>query len=332
VEGLEGGKAAVIQKIHHALTDGVGGMKLAMLLLDLDRGGPAMGDPPELEPAERPSWWGLLSEAAGHNFRRNLGLLRRGISSTRPILRKPELVWSYVASTARMLAPARAGASPLFTSRGLRRHLRTLSLDLETIKAAGKSVGGTLNDAFIAGIAGGLGHYHDALGAPAKELRFAMPISVRSAETHNVAGNQFAPTRLMVPTGGDPADRLREISARVRATRAEPALEIVSTVAGIMNVLPTSAAIGIFGPLLRTVDVTASNVPGSPIPVFLAGSLVESTYAFGPTAGAAINCTLLSYRSSLDIGIVADADAVSDPELLVACFEESFREIEKLAA
>ena len=81
----------------------------------------------------------------------------------------------------------------------------------------------------------------------------------------------------------------------------------------------------LFGAALRGVDVVASNVPGAPIELFTAGARINSMFALGPMAGAAVNLTLLSYNHSLDMGINLDRAAVTEPELLRKCMERSFR-------
>ncbi len=77
-------------------------------------------------------------------------------------------------------------------------------------------------------------------------------------------------------------------------------------------------------------DFLASNVPGVPVPVYLAGSKITGMFAFGPTIGASVNTTLMSYEGNCDIGINIDTAAVPDPDVLLACLRESFAEIAAL--
>ena len=85
-----------------------------------------------------------------------------------------------------------------------------------------------------------------------------------------------------------------------------------------------------FGSMLRGVDFVTSNVPGAPVPVYLAGGLLEASSPFGPMAGAAANITLLSYHNDLNIGVNTDPVAVTEPELLLECLSDSFEEIVQL--
>jgi hypothetical protein len=112
------------------------------------------------------------------------------------------------------------------------------------------------------------------------------------------------------------------------AAREEPSLPVTGAIAGVLNMLPVGYVAGI----LKHADVVASNVPGVPRPVYVAGSKVTGMFAFGPTIGTSLNTTLLSYAGTCDIGINIDTAAVPDPQVLLACLQESAAEITALGA
>ena len=93
--------------------------------------------------------------------------------------------------------------------------------------------------------------------------------------------------------------------------------------AGFLNLLPP----GVIGAMLKHVDFLASNVPGVPVPIFLGGAPVSSYFAFGPTTGAALNVTLVTYRDTCCVGCNIDTAAVPDPEKLMACLRDGFDEV-----
>lgn len=340
VEGLEDDRAAVIAKVHHAITDGVGGMKMQMEMLDLERE-PAVQ--PELPPApevrvlsEAERVMDALAHEAGRSARAARGSLEAVARALGRAGGDPVGVGLEVADTAlsvaRILSPAFRPLSPLMTHRSLSVRFDTLQIDLPTAKTAAKVSGGKLNDAFVAGVAGGLARYHRAKGIEAAGVRMSMPINIRGADTAAVAGNQFAPARMILPlVHDDPIARMTAVRELVAAARAEPALTLTDPVAGVLCRLPTSATTGLFGAMLRGIDVVTSNVPGAPVPVFLAGARMEAQIAFGPMAGAAANITLLSYQDDCNIGINTDPAAVDDPDLFVECLRDSFDEILKIA-
>ena len=106
-------------------------------------------------------------------------------------------------------------------------------------------------------------------------------------------------------------------------------MALVEPLARLLNRLPTSVSTGIFGSMLKGVDLVTSNVPGAPIPIFIAGGQIEALFAFGPMTGAAANLTLLSYRDELHIGINLDPAAVTEPATFLECYRSAWDELVK---
>jgi hypothetical protein len=203
---------------------------------------------------------------------------------------------------------------------------------LPEAKAAAKAAGCRLNDFFLAGVLGGLRRYHQQLGSAPEWLRLGMPISLRDPAATEVGGNRFVPLRFLVPLQIErPVERMQALRDLVAEQRAEPALELVDALAAVGRRLPTVAQVAFLGGMMRTVDVIASNVPGAPIPLYLAGARMDAQYAFGPRSGAAVNITLLSYRDQLYLGVNTDPVALGDRDGFMACLGDSFDEMLKLA-
>lgn len=341
VEGLEGDRAAIIQKVHHAITDGVGGMQMVMTMIDLERE-PAPSDE-EMPPAPGTEAMGPLQrtvDAFGHVRRRNLGIARRAggtlAAAVTTAASHPGAVvaglGATVGSLGRLLAPTPNPLSPIMTGRSLSFRFQTLTFSLPDLKAAAKAADGTLNDAFVAAVAGGLHRYHQRHGTEVDALRMTMPISIRTEGTADVAGNQFVPARFTVPVAvEDPAEHMRAIHELVEQQRYEPANALVEPLAIVLNRLPTTAVTALFGAMIKGSDFTTSNVPGAPIPIYIAGARVEAMIPFGPLAGVAVNVTLLSSLDDVHVGINSDMAAVPDPEVLLECLQESFEAVLKQA-
>ena len=335
VEGLEGGRSGLVMKIHHAITDGVGGMKIQLELLDLEPDAPLrdVPPPPEVHVMSQPE---RFVDAFQHEGRRQLGILKRTapglVGGALAALSHPaeaiESTAEMAASVGRVLRPATHPMSPLMTGRSLSSRFDTLTIPLDQAKKAAKKGGGKLNDAFVGGVARGLYRYHLRHGIDVDELRMAIPINVRTAGEPAVAGNAFVPARIELPIDqDDPLDTMRTVRERVDEARHEPANDLVEPVSNILNRLPTSALTALFGSMVKAVDFTTSNVPGAPFPVYLAGARMEAQFPFGPLAGAALNITLLSYQNDLNIGINSDPAAVPDPDVLMECLREGFDDI-----
>jgi diacylglycerol O-acyltransferase len=338
IEGLEGDRSALTTKIHHSITDGVGGVKLLMEMLDLDRdaGEPPMPIAPKAEPVTESR---RMADAMSYEGRRQFATFTQALGSAAQQIGRARTdplgvgvdALSTAGSIVRMVSPTTEPLSTLMTDRSLSMRFDTLQVPLEPMKKASKLVGGRLNDSFVGAIAGGLARYHRQMGTDVDQLRMTMPINVRSDATANLAGNQFAPARFAVPVGiTDPIARMNAVRELMEAQRREPALALTDMLAGLLNRLPVTATTGIFGAMLRGIDFITSNVPGPPVPVYLTGARLERLIAFGPMTGAATNITLLSYLGDLNIGINTDPVAVTDRELFVDCLRDGFEEITSL--
>jgi diacylglycerol O-acyltransferase len=335
IEGVDGDKAAVVLKVHHSVSDGVGGIALLAELVDLDRFAGERAGAPIAHPAEPFGGLDLVIESLAHTSRRWMGIASRmpamlfgALDATR---RDPPAAFGHAvetaASVARTIAPSSAPMSTLLTERSLGRRLDAFDVGLDDLKRAAKAAEGSLNDAFVAAVVGGLDRYHLRHGVPEEELRLTMPINLRR-EGDAAGGNQFAPARFAVPMRiADPVERMQILGDLVRSWRAEPALGLTDTLAGVLNRLPTSATTALFGGMLRCVDFVTSNVPGAPLPVYFAGAQVERFYAFGPPSGSAVNVTLLSHVDACCIGVVSDTAAIRDPDNLIADMKTGFDEV-----
>ncbi|HET6965466.1 MAG TPA: wax ester/triacylglycerol synthase domain-containing protein [Acidimicrobiales bacterium] len=330
IEGLEGGRAALVMKMHHSLTDGVGAMELAFRLFDRDRDpGPLTDEPPP--PGERLGTLDVIREHAGFRLAQSAGLAGRALRGAYPTavgtLRHP---WSrarqataMAASVGRTVAPLFDTRSPIMKGRGLGRQLGFVEVGLSELQAASRAAGGTINDGFVAAVAGGLRIYHERHGAPVDNLRLMMPINLRMPGDP-AGGNRITLMRLEVPVGQkDVAGRVLEIGRRCRAVRHEMSLPHTNAIAGGLNLLPPS----VVGSIFKHVDFIASNVPGFDQPIYLAGAKVDREVAFGPTTGTAVNLTLVSYCGTCTVGVTADTAAIPDLDLLVECLRAGFDEI-----
>jgi WS/DGAT/MGAT family acyltransferase len=273
-------------------------------------------------------------ESATHNLRRGLGAGRRLLGGVADLARHPTRVPAVgadlvagVQSAARQLAVTDRSRSPIWRDRSLRRRFEVLRIPLDDAKRAGKALGGTVNDVFVTGAAGAAGAYHRAKGVDVDDLRISMPVS-RRAKGAAVAGNAFAPARVLVPCGiADPVVRFSAIRERLNVTKQERALDMAEAFAGIVNVLPTSMLVRVTRNQVETVDFAASNVRGAPFELFIAGARIEANYPMGPTGGTAFNVTTLSSGGWLDMGVNIDLAAIDDPDLLRRCLEDSYAEL-----
>jgi WS/DGAT/MGAT family acyltransferase len=337
IDGLAGGKSALVQKLHHTVTDGQGGVELSLHYLDLQRDpGPLPAIDPDLMNAaivpDAPDATEALRGAMSDSLRLPLAVLRQ----VRDIVSDPSLIGSIGSSTSAtvkgilaQLNETDAARSPLWTSRSLRRRLETAQVSNYDMRGAAKAMGGTLNTAFITAGAHAAGRYHREMGAPVESLRASMAISTR---TEASGGNAFTLARMLVPTSDMPiTERFAAINEILISAREESAASSLDAIATISTAIPTSVVTRLARSQGETVDFATSNVRGAGVPLYVAGSKLLENYPVGPLAGVAFNMTLMSYMGSLDVGINIDEAAVESPDLLRESLQQAFAELSSYA-
>ncbi|WP_137146874.1 wax ester/triacylglycerol synthase domain-containing protein [Mycolicibacterium sp. CR10] len=331
IDGLENGGAAMLLKFHHALTDGVGGVQIAMILFDLTESPEKHGPVAALPEVPPPSWLRGYTDAARYDAR-VVGDVLMGSLKLAPKLvsqgvRRPVNTVSSAAELAasvyRTMRPVNRKGSPLMSERSLLRRLGVLEVPFPQLRAAAHRGGGALNDAFVASVAAGLRRYHDKHGVTVGDLHLTMPMSLRE-KGDEMGGNRIMIMRFDVPVGVvDPAERIRQIRDRTSVVRSEKSLPYTQWIAGALNMMPR----WYIGSILRNVDFLCSDVPGIPVPVFLGGAKVLTQYGFGPTIGAAVNVTLLTYVDKCTLGIDVDTAAIPDFDVFFDCLVAGFDEV-----
>lgn len=337
VTGLKGGQASIIVKIHHSITDGMGGLMMAAALFDMTREpNPDLPEKPEAPTPHTADAKDRIEQGIQIEVETTFTDVKSSAAAVRKLTEKAVKdpmtsavdAQEWVASAGRMLAPASVPLSPIWTERSLSVAFSIIEIDLSDLKASAKAVGGTLNDAFMAAVTGGLALYHDRHGSHPDALRVNMPISVRAADDGESSGNQWVPARFPVPLGvRDARERMRQLHPILAQARMEPALPLSQLVYRLLTVLPRPLTTSIAGGLMKGTDFAATNVPGPPIPLFMGGARVEAMIPFAPKGGAAVNIALMSYDNRVFLGINIDRGAVADPDELTDCIAESLEAV-----
>ena len=333
IEGLRGGKAALVQKMHHTITDGEGGVQMSLQYLDFERVAPPrpLVDPGRVEitpPPPPPSAAETMRDLVVGGFRLPMGVAKQ----VRELLADPTAIPAAGVATVdtirgvvQQLSDVERARSPLWIDRSLRRHVEVVRAPFRATKDAAKRLGGTLNTAFVTAAAEAAARYHDDLGAPVEHLRTTMAVSTRRSAADT---NAFTLARMMVPTSSMPVEeRFRLIQAIVDEARGGGGGASLQTLAAVAAALPTSLVTRLARQQAQTVDFATSNVKAAPMPVYIAGAQLLENYPLGPLAGVAFNLTLLSYDGSLDMGVNIDTAAVTEPGLLRECLEKAFADL-----
>lgn len=328
LEDLPGGKSVVIQKLHHAIADGQGAVQIALALLDFAEQGADLGPmPPAPEPVVLDAK-GFLQAVVRNNVGRAAkaaedvvkGIPGLALSTLKNPLGAIGKVRETVESVLKFTDVPLGPMSPIMQGRSINYHFDTIEMDFDQFRAAAATRNRTVNDLFLAAISVGMHHYHEAMGNPVGELRMNMPISLRTSADQT---NAVTIARFEIPISNAIDDVLAAAADTVRAWRAEPALKLADYLADLSRFLPpemVSAA-------AQTSDLTASNVPGIPAPVWLAGAKVVRMYPLVGPIGAAINVTMLTYNGTANVGVSSDDAAVSDRGQLIESLRHGFREV-----
>jgi diacylglycerol O-acyltransferase len=336
VEGLEGGRSALLTKLSHAVTDGLGGIALFEQVYDTERDPEPRPMPPVPVPRDLNGNDLLLSSLrqlpettliAGRSLLgRAAGTVGRLAAGPGPVLTE---ALGFADSARRMLSSPPAEPSPLLRRRSLATRTEVLELPLADLRAAAKAVQASVNDAYLAALCGGLGRYHEILGVPVDAIPLALPVSLRTG-ADPASGNRFAGVTIAAPIGEpDPAERIRQIRAQVIARRSEPAIDVIGRLAPVLSLLPDEALQGVIDRITPP-DIQASNVPGYAQETFLAGAKVDRQYALGPLPRVAMMAILVSRAGTCTVAFRYDTASFSAADQLEKCLQLGFDEVVEL--
>ena len=336
ISGLEGDRAAVYTKIHHAAIDGVSGAELLTVLLDLSPSGRDMPDQEVFVPASPPHRAMLAVRAGARLAWRPVDTVRlaRDLARVVPTLAPAlgQLVGGMLGlnradgSVIRTF-PGRAPATPFNKKITAHRRVAFRSVDLDTVKATKNAFGVSVNDVVMAMSAGALRRWlsdRDAL--PDAPLVAMIPVSVRDDAAKGKLGNRVSSMLSSLPTNvSDPAERLLVVHEATKVAKSQQAAIPQGLVDDISGFAPPAlmarAARVVFatGVLSRVppFNVTISNVPGPNIPVYMGGAKLLAHYPVSVvTDGQGLNITVIGYLGQLHFGLLACRELVPDIETL----------------
>jgi diacylglycerol O-acyltransferase len=324
VEGLEHGHIATVTKTHHAAIDGVSGAELTVNLLDLSADAPPT-PPPDVpwKPDRIPSDLELFTYTMNSLARspvRGFKAARRTVETALNLRRR-----NRSSGVQAPPAPFSAPRTPLNVPITPHRRFAFTEVSLDDVKMVKNALGGTVNDVVLALCSGTLRNYLDAKGVhPDRPLLAMIPISVRTDDQKGAMGNRVSSMFVALATDiDDPVERLHAITEGTRHAKDQEKAIDAGTLASdwVEFAAPALAARaarlmsrmqsgGRIGPMS---NVTVSNVPGPPFPLYSAGARMVAMYPMGPILdGSALNITVMSYMGSMYFGLVAGREAVPE--------------------
>jgi diacylglycerol O-acyltransferase len=328
VEGLDGGRWALVFKVHHCLVDGIAGVDLLGVLLDT-RPDPRPTEPQPWNPRPEPgggakvvdAWAGLAGETMA-TARRVAGALVHPVTAATAVVDTARGLARFVAD----LGPT--PAQSLEGTIGRQRAWAHSAVRLDDVRRVRNAFGGTVNDVVLAAVSGG---YRDLLLARGEDpdhtvVRSAVPVSTRHDDGHGVADNRVSTVICDLPVGvADPVERLRQVRARMdvlKASHMAEAGEVVTTTADLFPPM----AIGSVSRLMtrmfrrvpqRSVNTITTNVPGPQDPLYCLGRRMLEYWPYVPIVhGIRVSTAILSYDGWLSFGVTGDGATVPDVDTL----------------
>ena len=336
VEGLEGGRFAIVGKSHHALVDGVSGIDITTVLFDAAPDPVPVADNGEWLPRPEPSGTKLLGDALIERATSPREIVR----GVRAAFRGPRQVASNLldgagAATKMIGAGMSAPASPFNVDIGPHRRFTWASGDVEEFKRIKNEHGGTLNDVVLSVVTGALGNYLRARGHDTSELelRAMVPVSVRAEDEHGALGNRVAAMMAPLPVWcEDPVERLKLISASMGDLKKSGQAVGAQILTGLSDFAPPTIAAQAarLTPRQRFFNLVITNIPGPQFPLYLLGREMEAIYPMVPLAQRQALCVgIFSYNGQLNFGLVGDYDAMADLESFALDLDGALAEISK---
>lgn len=336
VEGLEGGRVALLSKSHEILVDGIATVDLLQVLLDVDPG-PHASVPDEWVPKEGPTPARLVADALAET-RRSPGVLLSTVrGNTAAAVRAVEGIAGRAGGLASVVSNRRPVSDTVFNqSPSSQRRVVTVSTALKDYRKVRRAHGGTVNDVILTTLTGALRTWlmtrAESVG-PGRRIRALVPMSVLDEELEPTSlGSQVIGHLVHLPIGEtSPVVRLHQVSYALRAHSETGKAVAADKIAGVAGFAPTT--FHALGSRLAAADdhnvhLVVTNVPGSQFPMFLAGAEMVATYPVPPLhPGFSLAIGVTSYDGAVSYGITADRDLLPDVDVLGQCIGESLEEL-----
>jgi diacylglycerol O-acyltransferase / wax synthase len=342
VEGLQGQRSAMVSRVHHCLVDGVSGIELLMIVLDVSPDptpalAPATQDPrPPIPPvstrlvdavfdnvtAELDRWADLQKNA--------VETIATGDSRTRTALRSLEANQPYLTNP--------VSRAPFNKPLSRERTVACSEYSFAEIRGIRAACGGTVNDVVLTVLSGALGRYLELHGesTEARSMRILAPVNVRREDERGALGNRVSMLLIEAPVGTrDPVERLKAITERTEALKRQnvaAGTEIISELIGAVPPMLQSLAGLLPQPPNNLANMVCTNIPGPMIPLYSVGHRLLAHYPLMPLAWEmGVGCGVTSYDQKLYFGLIADPKAAADVSRLKEFLDQAFVELRSAA-
>jgi WS/DGAT/MGAT family acyltransferase len=331
VEGLTGGRVAVVTKTHPALVDGLSAIDIGQVLLDVAPDAPAP-EPAAWRPRRPPSGSEMVLQALDEYVRRPSSIVETARAAVSDVRGAASRMSGLLRTARSAILPA--PQSPLNAPVGGRRRVAVARADLEPVKEVRKLYGGTVNDVLLTVVTGALREWLLSRGEPVlagTSVRALVPVSLQDDE--GADGNRVSSYLVDLPVGEpNPRVRLtrlsyamRGVAAHGQSVGADSLIALTGFAPPTLHALGARAARGLSR---RLFNLVVTNVPGPQVPLYAAGSQMREVFPVVPLArGQGLSIGMTSYNGRVFFGMNADADTVGDVHVLADLIEQEVTEL-----
>ena len=342
VHGLEGGNSAMIARVHHCMVDGVSGVDLLKIVLDIS---PRPAPPPPSHqnfhyqrPDPMRGFLDSLLETAQEGMNRWMEF-QTGLLNLAETMAKDEGLgsWSKLQSALPTLVTPVSLLPFNKQCKGEKRHVwnRFSFAEARAIRGA---IGGTVNDVVLTVLSGAVSRYAELhrQQIAGRNLRVMVPVSLRREDQHGALGNLVSLMPVEIPLYiKDPIQRMNYISQKTGEMKNAKIAEGLNLFTALMSTMPASVQ-ALVGSIASTpippFNMVCTNVPGPQIPLYAVGKRMIHYYPYVPVGYAiGVGCAIMSYDQKLYFGLTSDLHAMPDVEKLSEFLDESFLELRKAA-
>ncbi len=335
LDGLKGGRWALVSKTHHCLVDGVGSVDAGYLLLDADAEPSGNGEAPPPPAEDERGGGGLVPAVIDRAVHLGADAARAGAHA----IVHPRAAVARSRAMAEMLLHEELRAAPqssLNVPIGGRRRLEAVRVDLAELKALRAALGGTVNDVILAAATGGLRELllHRGEHPPASGLRAMVPVNLRGDADHGDLGNRITSLFVDLPVAEEqPFLRYEKVVEATRSRKSGTEGEGVTTLIDLTALAPPILHATIARSLYasRLFNVTITNVPGPQRTLYAFGAPLREVIPLVPLAADhAVGIAIVSYDGHVVFGLNADHETVADLHVLREGIESSLAQLHDL--
>jgi len=340
IDSLEGGRFALINKVHHCMVDGVGGMSVIAKQLSPSPDAREVSRTAEFEARPHPGTLRLVVDGIG----RRLALPLRALRTAVEMVRDPVATVSALTESQRAVAEALTGAllppaaTPFNDRIGPHRRVALRTTELSRVKALKNRLDGTVNDVVLTLVAGAIRSYFAGRGVPLVDLSYkvCVPVNRRAGPQDLEAANKVSALFVSLPVAeADPLERFRKVRAqtlRLKQTNAARGIELLTELADSTGSVALTRLGVDLATRLHPYNLIVSTVPGPNAPLYMLGARMLALHPQLPLfARQGLGVAALSYDGKLCWGLIGDWELAPDLDQLARDLDTALAELEVAA-